>query len=149
MAAKKKQTFEDRLAELEAVVSSLESGGSTLEESMRAYENGMKLIRSLEEELVQAEQKLDQAVDEGGQYAPLPAPAMADQNQREHADKRHAAAEGQIEFNHAQDCGDSDQDRAFGEFTGQVLFHLGYRPFFSFLPEKENPHARTHVEAVD
>lgn len=58
MAAKKKQTFEDRLAELEAVVSALESGGSTLEESMRAYENGMKLIRSLEEELVQAEQKL-------------------------------------------------------------------------------------------
>ncbi len=45
MAAKDKPpTFESALEELEAILSRIESGEAPLEESLRAYEKGMKLV---------------------------------------------------------------------------------------------------------
>ena len=58
MAAKKKRTFEEQLAALEEMIASMEAGGLSLEESLKRYEEGMKLVSALEEELKQAEQRL-------------------------------------------------------------------------------------------
>lgn len=58
MAAKKKLTFEQQLADVEALISQMESGSMTLEESMKRYEEGMKALQALEKELAGAVQKL-------------------------------------------------------------------------------------------
>lgn len=58
MAAKKKLSFEEQLAALEGLISGLESGGMPLEESMKRYEEGMRLADSLEKELQGATQRL-------------------------------------------------------------------------------------------
>lgn len=58
MAAKKKLTFEQQLADVEALISQMESGSMTLEESMKRYEEGMKALLALEKELAGAAQKL-------------------------------------------------------------------------------------------
>lgn len=57
MAAKKKQDFEAGLRELEALVGQME-GEMTLEESLKAYEAGMKLHAMLTAQLDAAEKKL-------------------------------------------------------------------------------------------
>ena len=58
MAAKKKLTFEQQLAEVESIISQMESGAMPLEESMKHYEEGMKALSALEKELATAAQKL-------------------------------------------------------------------------------------------
>ncbi len=58
MAAKKKLSFEEQLTALEGLISGLESGGMPLEESMKRYEEGMRLVDSLEKELQGATQRL-------------------------------------------------------------------------------------------
>lgn len=58
MAAKKKLTFEQQLADVEALISQMESGSMTLEESMKRYEEGMKALLALEKALAGAAQKL-------------------------------------------------------------------------------------------
>ena len=56
--SRKKAAFEDRVAELEALIERLEAGTLTLEESLQAYENGMSLLSDLKKELSSAEQRL-------------------------------------------------------------------------------------------
>ena len=58
MAAKKKLTFEEQLAGVEALISQMESGGLPLEESLKRYEEGMKALAALEKELAEATQKV-------------------------------------------------------------------------------------------
>ncbi len=58
MAAKKKLTFEQQLEEVEALISQMESGGMSLEESIKRYEEGMKALSALEKELASATQKI-------------------------------------------------------------------------------------------
>ncbi len=58
MAAKKKPSFEDQLNALEQLISSMEKGEMPLEESLRAYEEGMKMASQLEQELQNATQRL-------------------------------------------------------------------------------------------
>ena len=58
MAPKKKQGFEAQLAALEQLIDGMESGGLSLEESLSRYEEGVKLLASLEKELAQAKQRL-------------------------------------------------------------------------------------------
>ena len=58
MATKKKLTFEQQLAAVEALISGMESGSMPLEESMRRYEEGMAMIASMEKELLSAQQRL-------------------------------------------------------------------------------------------
>lgn len=57
-------SFEEALAELEAIVKALESGQGRLEESIEAYERGAALRRHCERKLAEAEQKV-QAIIEG------------------------------------------------------------------------------------
>ena len=58
MAAKKKLTFEERLAQVEALIGEMEGGTLPLEDALRQYEEGMKALAALEKELQSAQQKL-------------------------------------------------------------------------------------------
>lgn len=60
MAAKKKALdFEQALVELERVVSAMETGNMPLEESLKAFEQGVKLTRECQRALQEAEQKVE------------------------------------------------------------------------------------------
>lgn len=55
MAAK---TFEESMKELEAVAAKLESGDVTLDESLKLFETGIKLSKSCQKKLDEAERKV-------------------------------------------------------------------------------------------
>ena len=57
MAAKKKP-FEESMARLEEIVSILERGESTLDETLALFEEGTKLASACSKQLDQAEQKI-------------------------------------------------------------------------------------------
>ena len=52
------QDFETALAELEALVVSMESGSLALEQSLTAYRRGVSLTRICQQRLAQAEQQI-------------------------------------------------------------------------------------------
>lgn len=54
----KEKSFGESLAELERIVSQLESGQLELEDSLKRYEEGVALIRTLQLKLKEAEQKV-------------------------------------------------------------------------------------------
>jgi exodeoxyribonuclease VII small subunit len=54
----KKKSFEDSLKELENIVSKLESGEISLEESLEKFELGTKLYKECKEQLSIAEKKI-------------------------------------------------------------------------------------------
>ncbi len=56
--AEKKQTFEEQIDRLEAIVSQLEKGDARLADSLALFEEGTKLIAACSRELDQAEQKV-------------------------------------------------------------------------------------------
>lgn len=56
-------SFEDALAELEAIVRDLEGGRGKLEEAVSAYERGAALRRHCEAKLAEAEAKLQAIVE--------------------------------------------------------------------------------------
>ncbi len=58
MAVKKKQTFEERLAQMEALIAEMENGALPLEEALKRYEEGMQALIGLEKELQSAQQRL-------------------------------------------------------------------------------------------
>jgi len=66
----KKQTFESDMAQLEKLVGKLEESDLGLEESLEAYEEGVKLIRNLTKILDKAQERvLKLSRDEEGQIA--------------------------------------------------------------------------------
>ena len=52
-------TFREAMAELDAIVTSLEGNTLELEESLVRYERGVALIASLQKRLAEAQQKVD------------------------------------------------------------------------------------------
>ncbi|WP_033534889.1 exodeoxyribonuclease VII small subunit [Bordetella trematum] len=71
------QDFETALAELEALVQTMENGSLPLEESLAAYRRGVELTRICQERLSQAEQQVK--VLEGDLLRPLQAGAIDDE----------------------------------------------------------------------
>ena len=59
--------FEEALEELERLVSSMEDGELSLEDSMKAFEKGIKLTRECQTALQKAEQKVQILLDESGE----------------------------------------------------------------------------------
>ncbi len=55
---KKSIDFEEALDQLEELVEDMENGDLTLEESLKAFEQGIKLTRECQSALSQAEQKV-------------------------------------------------------------------------------------------
>jgi exodeoxyribonuclease VII small subunit len=68
--ADKKQTFETSLRDLEKIVRRLEDGDLSLEESLKLFEDGVKLSRECQERLNQAERRIEVLLkDENGNPA--------------------------------------------------------------------------------
>lgn len=63
----KKQTFESSLSQLEKIVRELEQGDLSLEESLKLFEDGVRLSRECQERLNQAERRIEVLLqDENG-----------------------------------------------------------------------------------
>ena len=58
MAAKKKQTFEERLTQVAALLAEMAGGALPLEDALKRYEEGMQALTALEKELLSAQQRL-------------------------------------------------------------------------------------------
>lgn len=68
MATKKKAVdFEQSLAALEALVVRMEKGDLTLEESLKAFEEGIRLTRECQTRLATAEQQVQILMEEQGE----------------------------------------------------------------------------------
>lgn len=67
MARKKAADFETTLGELQDVVERLESGELSLEASLAAFEQGVRLTRDCQAALSQAEQKVSILLERDGQ----------------------------------------------------------------------------------
>lgn len=72
MAQTKAKDFAGKMADLELLVTQLETGELSLEESLKAFENGIRLIRDCQSKLTQAEQKVSQLLEENGQLVETP-----------------------------------------------------------------------------
>ena len=57
--------FEEALGSLEALVEAMEQGDLSLEESLQAFEKGIRLTRECQQALEQAEQKVELLVKAG------------------------------------------------------------------------------------
>ncbi len=60
--AKPKQGFEADLEQLETIVEALEAGGLSLDDSLKQFEDGVKLARRCEKALSEAEKKIEMLV---------------------------------------------------------------------------------------
>ena len=60
------KTFEENLAELEVVVTKLEQGDVALEEALSEFQKGMKLSKSLQKTLKEAEETLVKVMQADG-----------------------------------------------------------------------------------
>jgi exodeoxyribonuclease VII small subunit len=58
MSAAPPASFEAALEELERIVQAMESGDAPLDESLANYERGMALLKTCQERLASAEQKI-------------------------------------------------------------------------------------------
>jgi exodeoxyribonuclease VII small subunit len=81
-------TFEEALARLEEVVVRLERGELSLEESLAAYERGVRLVHAAKSRLDGMQRRLDELLDDGtlqtiktktGEAAATPASPAEDQ----------------------------------------------------------------------
>jgi exodeoxyribonuclease VII small subunit len=66
MSARKKPDLEKALNELEQLVEELESGELPLEKAMQKFEEGIKLTRSCQAALKDAEQKVEILLESAG-----------------------------------------------------------------------------------
>lgn len=64
--SKETKTFEENLAELEAVVTKLEQGDVALEEALSEFQKGMKLSKALQKTLQEAEKTLVKVMQADG-----------------------------------------------------------------------------------
>lgn len=61
----KEKTFEEKLKELETIISSLENGEFGLDESIEQYTKAMKLVRDCDAELKNVEERISKVVKDG------------------------------------------------------------------------------------
>lgn len=67
------KSFEDAMKRLEEIVQMLENGNLPLEESLKVFEEGMKLIKFCTNKLEEAEKKVTILIQEsGGEYTQVP-----------------------------------------------------------------------------
>ena len=64
--------FEESLEKLEALVTQMENGDLTLEESLKTFEEGIKLTRECQTALKSAEQKVKMLIEKGGEIQSTP-----------------------------------------------------------------------------
>lgn len=69
----KKQSFEEKMKRLEEIAAALEKGDAALEDSLRLFEEGTKLIADCSAQLETAEQKVVKLM-KGADGAPMELP---------------------------------------------------------------------------
>lgn len=69
---KKTPDFEQSLHELETLVTKMEQGDLSLEESLQAFEQGVTLTRECQSILSDAEQKVKVLIENGGELTTAP-----------------------------------------------------------------------------
>lgn len=67
-----KHSFETSMQRLEALVSQMEEGKLSIEESLKAFEEGISLTRQCQQTLEQAEQKVKLLTEEAGEIKAAP-----------------------------------------------------------------------------
>ena len=83
MARRGEKKFEDAIEELEGVVEKLESGELSLEDSLAAFENGVRLIKLCNQKLSEVEKKVELLVkDKEGQLKLTPLDVLEDDDNR-------------------------------------------------------------------
>ena len=65
--SKEGKKFEDKVSELEEIISVLESGDVPLDESINKYTEAMKLVKECDVELKNIEEKVNKIVSENGE----------------------------------------------------------------------------------
>ncbi len=70
-ARKKKPTFEEGMAELEALIEQMNGGALGLEQSMKAYEEGVALVNQLQAMLDAHKKKIEQIDMDTGEITPF------------------------------------------------------------------------------
>jgi len=73
--------FEKQLNELEKIVAEMERGDMTLEESLAAYERGIKLTRECQSALDTAQQRITQLTEKNGTFTEEPLDLANSDNQ--------------------------------------------------------------------
>lgn len=66
-----KQSFETALKQLEHLVAKLDEGDIGLDEAMKMYEQGTKLVKACQKELAAAEMKVEKIVADTGETEPF------------------------------------------------------------------------------
>lgn len=79
MAKKETPSFEENLSALEQVVEQLESGQLSLDDAMKAFEQGIKLTRECQESLANAEQKVQVLMNKNGEASLEPLPNQVEE----------------------------------------------------------------------
>lgn len=64
--------FEQQLSQLEEIVTAMEKGDLSLEESLKAYEKGIALTRECQATLDEAQQRIDMLVERDGKLVEEP-----------------------------------------------------------------------------
>lgn len=72
MTKDKSPSFESSLAELESLVEAMEEGDMSLEDSLAAFEKGVKLTRQCQQQLSAAEQKVELLMEQQGELISQP-----------------------------------------------------------------------------
>jgi exodeoxyribonuclease VII small subunit len=67
-----KEKFEESLEKLEEIVRRMEAGEMTLEESLKAFEEGIKLSRLCAKKLDEADRRVELLLREDGELATKP-----------------------------------------------------------------------------
>lgn len=60
-------TFEENMERLDRIVQTLEEGDSTLEESLKSFESGIKISGACFKELTRAEKKVEMLIKQNGE----------------------------------------------------------------------------------
>lgn len=63
--------FEESLANLESLVTAMEDGDLSLEESLQAFEQGIRLTKECQSALQKAEQKVQVLINDNGDPEPI------------------------------------------------------------------------------
>ena len=71
MTDKQEKTFEQHMGDLEKLVGQLERGELPLDEALKAFENGMKLVEVCKEQLAKAEMKVEKVMNAKGGTEPF------------------------------------------------------------------------------
>lgn len=69
--SEKTPTFEQHMMELEKLVARMEQGDVPLDEALKAFEQGMKLVAVCKDQLAQAEMKVEKVMNAQGDNVPF------------------------------------------------------------------------------